>query len=339
MENLTNSQYSYISELSGPGYLVFSVVFLLLVLLPTVVVNVFIVVLLALDKTTAKHMRLVLGNIPVACIIVALGLSIYHLTGIHLNISDNSPPDDNLCRFITMVLAFGGIARLLFMTAFSGIVFVVVRCQNLKTTRQFVTICVTVAGLWFLAFLGTAPLFSDQVVHTFFSDNVSCGPVPVGIFSYVYVCLYLVLFGVCTFGVTIALLTLTVCYIRRRSIADSEMKKAMLKLGFFLLIGNIVNIIGQILPALIATFLVSFENAEAKNYGIGDVALIYFSYIMLNISLIPPPILIMVYFKPIVGLLRRWFSCHKSDSGRRRKSSQVISSHLINDDIVVTTKL
>ena len=339
MENLTNSQYFYVSELNGPGYLVFSFVFLLLVLLPTVVVNVFIVVFLVLDKTTAKHMRLVLGNIPVACIIVALGLSIYHMTGIHLNISDDSPPHDNLCRFITMVLAFGGIARLLFMTAFAGIVFVVIRCQSLKTMKQFVIICATVAGLWFLAFLGTAPLFSDQVVYTFFTENVSCGPVPVGIFSYIYVCLYLVLFGVCTFSVTIVLLTLTVCYIHRRSITDSEMKKAMLKLGFFLLIGNAVNIIGQIVPALIATFLVTPENAETSNYGIADVTLIYFSYTMLNLSLIPPPILIVVYFKPIVGILRRWFSCHKLDSGRRRKSSQVISSHLVNDDFVVTSKL
>ena len=103
---------SYVSELTGPGYLVFNVVFLLLVLLPTVVVNVFIVVFIALDKTTAKHMRLVLGNIPVACITVALGLSLYHVTGMYLNISKGTPPAVDFCKFIFFLIAFGGVARL-----------------------------------------------------------------------------------------------------------------------------------------------------------------------------------------------------------------------------------
>ena len=292
---------SYVSELTGPGYLVFSVVFLLLVLLPTVVVNVFIVVFIILDKTTAKHMRLVLGNIPVACIIVALGLSLYHLTGMYLNISRGTPPTVVFCSFIFFLIAFGGVARLLSMATFAGMIFTTVRCHESTPRKNLVIFIILVVILWICAFLGTAPLLSHEVLYTYYGDNVSCSPIPVGVGSYVYVSLYCFVFGICTFVVTIVLLTLTVCYIRRSSITDDEMKKAMLKLGFFLLIGNFINIIGQVVPPLIAAFLVPPEDTTnvVQSRGSPQSAAIYFAYTMLNLSLVPPPVLIFVYFKPL----------------------------------------
>ena len=292
---------SYVPELTGPGYLVFNVVFLLLVLLPTVVVNVFIVVFIAVDKTTAKHMRLVLGNIPVACITVALGLSLYHVTGMYLNISRGTPPAVVFCNFIFFLIAFGGVARLLSMATFAAMIFTTVRFYESTPRRNLVVFIIFVVILWICAFLGTTPLLSDEVLYTSYGDNVSCSPIPAGVGSYVYVSLYCFVFGICTFVVTIVLLTLTVCYIRHNSITDDEMKKAMLKLGFFLLIGNFINFIGQTVPPLIAAFLVRLEDTAivVQSRGSPQSAAIYFAYTMLNLSLIPPPVLIFVYFKPL----------------------------------------
>lgn len=339
MESFTNitTHPPFVSELAGPGYVVFSVVFLILVLLPTTAVNAVIVVFLLVDKTTAKFMRLVLANIPIACSIVSVGLAINLITGLHLNVSKATPPDNGLCRFITVIIAFGGTARLLFMTAFAATVFIIVRCQ--KWTKHSPLVFAGVISLWILTLAGTAPLFSDEIVITFFSDNVSCGPAPVGLGSYLYICLYLLLFGICTFATTITLLILTVCYIRNNSITDGEMKKAMLKLGFFLLLGNFINILGQIVPPLIAAFLVAPENAESMNYGNGNASLIYFSYAMLNLSLIPPPILVLIYFKPIMVTIRKWIFCGRHQQSRSRKSSHVISSHLAHEDVIVTNKM
>ena len=298
---------SYVSELTGPGYLVFSFVFLLLVLLPTVVVNVFIVVFIAVDKTTAKHMRLVLGNIPVACITVALGLSLYHLTGMYLNISKGTPPTVDFCKFIFFLIAFGGVARLLSMATFAAMIFTTVRYYESTPRRNLVVFIILVVILWIFAFLGTTPLLSDEVLYTSYGDNVSCSPIPAGVGSYVYVALYCFVFGICTFVVTIVLLTLTVCYIRHNSITDDEMKKAMLKLGFFLLIGNFINFIGQTVPPLIAAFLVRLEDTiiVVQSRGRPQPATIYFAYAMLNLSLVPPPVLIFVYFKPLTVWCRQ----------------------------------
>ena len=296
---MNQSYSSFTSELTGPGYLVFSFVFLLLVLLPTVAVNVFIVVFIAVDKTTAKHMRLVLGNIPVACIIVALGLSLYHTTGMYLNISKGTPPTVVFCNFIFFLIAFGGVARLLSMATFAAMIFTTVRYYESTPRKNLVIFITIVIILWICAFLGTTPLLSDEVLYTSYGDNVSCSPIPAGVGSYVYVSLYCFVFGICTFVVTIVLLTLTVCYIRRNSIRANTLNKAMLKLGVFLLIGNSINIIGQVVPPLIATIVVPVEETETGNFGRPQPATIYFAYAMLNLSLVPPPVLIFVYFKPI----------------------------------------
>ena len=319
---MNESYFSFTSELTGPGYLVFSVVFLLLVLLPTVVVNLFIVVFIALDKTTAKHMRLVLGNIPVACIIVALGLSLYHLTGMYMNISRETPPTVVLCSFIFFLVAFGGVARLLSMATFAGMIFTTVRCYENTPRKNLVIFIILVVILWICAFLGTIPLLSDEVLYTSYGDNVSCSPIPAGVGSYVYVSLYCFVFGICTFIVTIVLLTLTVCYIRRNSIKANTLNKAMLKLGFFLLIGNFINIIGQVVPPLMAAFSVPVEETETGNFSRPLPAGIYSAYAMLNLSLVPPPVLIFVYFKPIaVWCIGKPFSsCNRH--GREKKIVQ-----------------
>ena len=85
MDNFTNTSLNYTSPLSGPGFVIFNVVMLLGVELPVIAVNVAILVALVLEASTVKAIRLVLASILVSCLLTALGLAMYHISGIILN--------------------------------------------------------------------------------------------------------------------------------------------------------------------------------------------------------------------------------------------------------------
>ena len=190
----------------------------------------------------------------------------------YLNISRGTPPTVVLCSFM------------LSMATFAAMIFTTVRCHESTPRKNLVIFIILVVILWICAFLGTTPLLLDEVLYTSYGDNVSCSPIPAGVGSYVYISLYCFVFGICTFVVTIVLLTLTVCYIRCSSITDDEMKKAMLKHGFFLLIGNFINIIGQVVPPLMATFSVPVEETETGNFSRPLPAGIYSAYVTVTLT-------------------------------------------------------
>ena len=326
--NYSNSS-PYISPLSGPGFVVFNVILLLAVVLPMVVLNGAILVALLLESSTAKVVRLVLGSILVSCLIVALGLAMYHTAGIVLNLAPMDNPSHVPCTITVFLLGFGGATRVLSMAAFSVTVFAVVKYHIATTVRVLVSVFIVIVILWILAFLGSSPLLSAYVVECTYTDSLTCGPKPINVSSYIYVGLYVFFFGVGSFMVTIIFLVSTLCYIKRHTIPDEEVKKAMLKFGFFLLIGNGINLLGSSVPPFIAAFIVPPDVVDVMDeMDTAFAEVIYVAYILLNASLVPTPILIPIYFKPIRKKLRHWFCCYvlRRKDQRTRKGSTAISS-------------
>ena len=95
-----------LSPLSGRGYLM-----LLAVVLPVIAANTVLLAALVLESSTVKVVRLVLGSILVSCLLAALGLAMYHISGIILNLSaadkQRNPPEV-LCTITPF--CFGGAA-------------------------------------------------------------------------------------------------------------------------------------------------------------------------------------------------------------------------------------
>ena len=86
----------------------------------------------------------------------------------------------------------------------------------------------------------------------------------------------------------------------------------MVKFAFFLLFGNGINLLGQFVPTLIATLIIPPNIAIERPKGTLTIAgkeLIYTAYTLLNLALIPTPILITIYFKPIRKRLYHWLCC------------------------------
>ena len=190
--------------------------------------------------------------------------------------------------------------------------------------------------MWLLSFLGISPLLSQAVVHTRYLESLSCSPQPNSISSYVFVGWYVVFFGVITLTVTVVFLIVTVCFIKHRTTPDDKVKISMVKFGFFLLLGNGINLVGQIPPPLITTFNVPVQDVGQEVQRTVSAELTYAAYTLLNAALIPTPILLLIYFEPIRKRLWSWLCCcapKKRKNERIRKSSGVGSTMMTSSGV------
>ena len=90
-------------------------------------------------------------------------------------------------------------------------------------------------------------------LHLVYAGYLSCGISPRTTSAYIYIGLYFVCFGLVTVSVTVTILVITVCYIKRHTVKDIKLEKSIVKFGSFLLLGNGINFLGQIAPSLIST--------------------------------------------------------------------------------------
>ena len=327
---------NYVSPLSGAGFLIFNVVLLLVVVLPVVVLNGILLVALLQETSTAKVVRLVLGSILVSGLVVALGLAMYHISGIILNLTPVDNPPSIPCTITIFLLGFGGAARLVFMATFAVTVYMVVKYRKATTLKVLAVVLAVLVVLWIVSFLGSSPVFSGDIVQSTYADSLSCGPRPINVSSYVFVGLYELLFGLGSFSITIIFLATTVCFIKCNTVSDKDVKKAMLKFGFFLLIGNGINLVGLTVPPFIAAFIIPPERASVEEQDTAFAEVIYIAYIMFNVSLVPTPILVPIYFKPIRKKLRRWLCCivQRKEKPIRRRSSTANSSSRATEVVI-----
>lgn len=170
-----------------------------------------------------------------------------------------------------------------------------------KTDRRAFILCaIVVILLWGLAILYSLLILFDFVL----SD--SCRLTAIG--GVVTVILYILIFGLGGFATSITFLLLTVFYIYKHKISDTNhhdpFQKALVKLGFFLLSGGFVNFIGQIVPSIVSAAV----SEERETLGDSLVAR-YSVALLIDLSLIPTPILLAIYFKPIRMHLKKWLCC------------------------------
>ena len=311
MDNSSNS--FYVSPLSVPNFLAFNVAMLVAVVLPVIAANTVILAALVLDSSTVKVIRLVLGSILVSCLIAALGLAMYHISGITISLSPVNNPSNVPCTIMVFLIGFGVAARLVFMATFAIMVYIV---KSGRATKKYIFIAflVAVVILWVLSFLGASPLLSQKMFDTGYAHSLSCGTGPTGVRSYIISGLYLFFFSVAPLSVTIIFLVITACFIKYHSFTDIETKRAMVKFGFFLLLGNGVNLLGQIVPLAVSQTTLDYE------------VQVYLPYTLLSSALIPTPILIPIYFKPIQKQLWHWLHCCMP---KKRKPKQMNNSNTV----------
>jgi hypothetical protein len=300
------------------GY--YSLFITLFFLVPAFVFNILLLVSIVMEKTIPAAIRFILANILAASEIVIIGIAIILLQNVILSGLTHLESSIVVCQVTYVSLASGAAARLFFMANFAVSVYVLVRrgASRLKLVPSLV------AGLllWLFAIVPNTVLFSSDFLDITFHDSSACAPHGRNVTTPIYTFSYIAIYGCCSFIVGIVFPILTICYIKKNTISgNSQMLRGMVKFAIFLLIGNSMNFMGISIPILFATFAPSGEE-----YYILEKAFNYAEGILLMLSLIPTPVILLVFFKPIRHRLLEMV-CFICVNSKARKDKTVPTSH------------
>ena len=160
---------------------------------------------------------------------------------------------------------------------------------------------VAVIGVWVAVLFSNSTVFSPDIIQITFHEINSCAAHGTGYKTFIYSFGYTTVYGLLGFAVSVFSPIATVWFIRHNTISgDITLVKAMMKFALFLVLGNIINFVSQVIPLLIAAFAPAgedwFDLEKAFNYVEG---------VFILLSLVPTPVLILIYFRPVRQRIKR----------------------------------
>lgn len=285
MENCTNCSENH-TKISGPGFGAFLVILSVIVIV-ALTLNILIITTLCVTHTVAKLLRIFLINLLVAGLSVAIFGIGFCLSGLILNFSSLTPPDLGICRLLVWGYAVGAISRLYCLAGFSLIVLLIVRYN--KKELKAVYIVLFLASIWLISILLNIHLLVPPIFAVQYYDGVACftRTLDADIIKearYFFTAIWVGFGGVTPLIIGITVPSVVLCYVRRNT-SGSSYKKGMAKFTLFLVAGNLINIVGQAVVTLLAY--------------VSEPPGVYLSYLCGYVSLLPTPIMILVFMKPV----------------------------------------
>ena len=301
-----------------PDFVAYNVIMLVVFVIPVSVVNTLTVFIVLLDKSTPVPIRIVIVNLLAASLIVILGLYLEHLTALVLISGEQPLPSAGFCSFAIWLLAGGGACRLVFTAVFSVVVFVMVKGSSKAISKLGLSISLTI--LWIVAFLPNAPILIPYLAGEIYLGGAACFPqVTNATTNLIFLLAWAIVFGIIPLVITITMPLVTICYLQQHSISgDAKFKKAMVKFALFLILGILFNFLGQVVPPLIVR-------------STKDPSMIYLAFTLMNLSLIPTPVLIYIYLGGVRKKAKEILLCYairfrgESAHERSRSTGSVLS--------------
>lgn len=283
----------------GAGYVAYKLIVFFLILIPIAVTDILIIIATILEPSVKRTVKVALINIPVACLIVMAGFTIDAIAASSFTLAKMAIPLLWPCYLQVYLIALGAVSRLVFMAVFAVTVYVIVRVGKKATPFIF---AIVVTSLWVFLVLFNCILFVPGVVTVKWTDGVSCSPQQNGTRTYIFISVDVVFCGLIPFTLTIVMPALTLWYIKKNIIEeDATLKKSLVKFALFLIVGNILSIIGLLVPVLVSIF--SADNAGT----LLNVSLVRAANIITHLSMAPVPVLILYYFPAIGKKVWSWF--------------------------------
>ena len=280
------------------GFRLSALVELIIIIIPALILNILAGVMVISEKSLTKNIRLVLSNATLGCIIVAIGGILIDLTAVITSASPTLNTNEGLCRFILWTILTGGAGRLSYMAVFAVIIYTMVRFR--KPVINVYSLLISCILIWIVAATISSALYSPRVLKVIVFEGATCVSNTSGFESYIFVAIYFLIYCISVYIITITAPIMATFYIRGKIITeDGEIKKALVRFTFFLLIGNTIGVIGQVIPILIAAF------SGSNKSKILDNIIVILEGTLLYLSLLPSPILIMLYFPAIRQRIKR----------------------------------
>ena len=295
-----------------------SALFLFIILITTGV-NLLIVAALFADRKTNQSLRVILVSLLLSGVVLSVSIVIYDVFVIVEGFNNNS----NWWKAVSVMLIFGGTARVLFATMYAVTVFLFMRFWNkpiieASSTKYFILTAVIV---WIVSFVSASPQASDVVSDTYF-ESCSCYA-----YGTAYGLAHTIVFSILPVTLSFIVLIMTVCDHKRKTKVEPQdndkVMKGLLKFGFFLLAIQAINVATNVILPIMYFNLVHdlFDDTYFSFSTVFDGA---------HLTVIPTPVMILIFFKPARDTLTRWLTC----SFLRQKCATSMSSAPMVNPIV-----
>ena len=273
-------------------------------LIPVFIFNILLLVAIITGKKIPATVRLILSNIVASSEVVIIGLFVLNCYNLVNNNSSENLPSDFTCRLSYVVITSGAAGRFLFMAMYAVTVYILARYagKNLRVLKlRFWHALLAVVGIWMFATSPNMVLWSDVFLNVAFRSNATCTPHGNSNAGIVSTFGYIIMYGLCSFIISIIFPILTVQYVKKNSISGNKpVLKSMMKFSIFLLIGNSIHLMNIAVTNILAAFTPFGEENEAEVVAFG-----YVEGTFLLLSLVTSPILIIIYFKNVRQRLER----------------------------------
>ena len=287
------------SLIHSPGFIAFSILLAVVTVVAGLMIG-FTIVVLFKANAVPTPVRLYLINLLFAGFIVALAAIFGTITSaIHVLVSSNNPRPLYLCRVYLWAFGTSTVTRLWSLAAFSLSTLAIVLFSK-KTINKW-SAAVIVLSLWIAPMLLSLYILLPYVYEVQFIHGVACYPdnnhknlvVPA---RHTFAATWAVFGGLTPLIVSIIVPIVCLCYIRKNIVTEhTNYRKGLAKFSLFLIVGGSINFFGQVFPSL--SFLYT------------AVPGVYLSYGSVVISLLPTPVIIVAFLKPVREQAQRLLPC------------------------------
>ena len=287
-----------LGPLNSPGFMAYAILVVVISLVAGVI-NGLLIVLLTLVPSIPRPLRLFLINLLLAGLVVAMAVALSMGTSAVLVAAgpEHPRPPLYLCRAYLWLFSGGTVARFWSLAAFSLSVLAVVRFG--KKTISKCSAVLIISTLWIVPWFLNLYVLLPYVYEGQFVDGVGCFPdnnntiIPQA--RYAFLATWITSGGFIPLAISIIVPIVCLCYVKKNVVTDGlQYKKGMAKFALFLVLGGFINAIGQIIPVLIGIYTTGPE--------------VYLSYGFATVSLLPTPIIIIAYLKPVQEQVKKMFT-------------------------------
>lgn len=277
-------------------------VLFLVILLITMGLNLLLSAAVIAERTTNPTVRVILVNLLLSSVVSSISIVFYDILGILGGLGSVGTTAFLVWFTIcTMVFYCGGTAGVLFATMYSVTIFLQIKLWSkpiLKPRNNKYFILAAVA-VWIVALISTSPFIYINFETT---PKMFCN---CHFYSIIISLLHNLFFSILPAIFCLCILLVTVYYYKRSTLIDKcndKGLKGLLKFGFFLFTVKIIHFVAHVLLPIM------FINLINRFYD--DT---YFSFRSvfdgIHLIMVPTPILILVFFKPVRDTLTRWLTC------------------------------
>ena len=289
------------ASMNTPAFMAYSILLTVITLVAGVVMGI-TVVALAMAQSIPRPLRLFLINLLLAGLFMALGVVFIVGTSAVLVLVGSEPPRPPryLCRVYIWMISVGAVARLWNLAAFSLSVLAIVRFGKRSISLCYAAVIITI--LWIVPIAISLYMVLPYVFEAQFVHGVACFPDDNNTLymqaRHTFTAFWVTAGGLIPMTVTIAVPIICLWYIKKNIVTeDTHYRKAMAKFSLFLVLGGAINIAGQLIPGAVKYY--------AETPGM------YLAYGFAAASLLPTPIIIIAYLKPVQEQAKKMFTCGK----------------------------